>query len=225
MLQPILLMVMMLLTAALPAEASRRNFGSSWYVGLGAYAAMQEDSTISGATSTQGGDEGDWVLNSASLYLGWRPGFLFSTFGAFRFELEGNLRVFSLGGNNGGGFDIVDYDNGLRVASAMANAYFDLHLDRHITPYIGIGYGYALGKVQGEVLQDIIDSGQDDRVPAYQFMAGIAFTPEGLPRTEWSFGYNRFVITDGLEFDGANGLITVDDLQTDSLHAGIRYFF
>lgn len=220
-----LLVIVFLIISAESAEAARRNYGSSWYVGLGAYAAMQEDSTISGATGTGSTDDGDWVLNSASLYLGYRPQMFFNAYSAFRFEIEANARNFSLGQSSGSGFSVTDFDEGLRVASLMANAYVDIHLTSHITPYVGIGYGYATGQIQDDPAQGLLENDSNERVPAYQIMAGVALTPEGLPNTEWVFGYNRFTITEGLEFDGASSMIVVDDLQADSLHAGLRIFF
>lgn len=221
----LLAVVLCVMAAPEMASAARRNFDSSWYVGLGAYASMSEDSTISGATGSSSSDSGDWVINSASVYLGYRPQLLFSSFGAFRFELEGNVRMFDTGNQNDSGISVASFDEGLRVASLMANVNYDIHLSRNITPFIGVGAGYSTGMIQDDPQHGILESNSDDRSLAYQMMAGIALTPDGLPHTEWVIGYNRFVITDGLKFDGASGLVTVDDLQADSVSATLRYFF
>lgn len=116
----------------------------------------------------------------------------------------------------------------------MANAYYDFNSAfasgsaSGLRPYIGAGVGDATVRF-GEKGYDALtstfaDFSENDNVLAYQVMAGLNYTPQSMPRTDWYLGY-RFVGSESSSFLDNAGNRGSDRLHANNIEAGFRYHF
>lgn len=174
-------------------ENGSDSWPNNWYVGLSGDLTWPNNADMGGG---------------GNIDLGYR--FAPNDMGNFRLEAEA-------------GYHQADGENGvgdLRYFTYMGNVYYDFSnmeswsgRNWQIAPYIGAGAGLAsLRRGSG----DFIDTfHHHTNVWAYQGMAGLTFTSESMPSTEWLLGY-RYIGTgsdDGLQLNASN------------LELGIRFHF
>ena len=110
----------------------------------------------------------------------------------------------------------------MKIATLMANAYYDFHNSTRFTPYIGGGVGAA--RIGFPENNGFANTHSTDNRFAYQGMMGVSYTPESLPSTDWSVGY-RYLGTTAPTFKSATGSISADALKTSSLELDLKYHF
>jgi opacity protein-like surface antigen len=111
--------------------------------------------------------------------------------------------------------DTIHRDTGsVSTSGVMANAFYDFRSESPITPYIGGGAGIANIKIANSdkfgMANDVVGT-----VPAYQTMAGVAYTTESYPYTTMHFGYKFFKTTTPVYVD----------YSTHNIDASIRVAF
>lgn len=167
-------------TFAMMNTADAEERWPRWYVGLNAGLAIHEDSDLSTG--------GTFSFEDSAMFgatLGYKPHFGNSVLNMTRYELE-VVRF----GNDVDTFSGVSALGDLTTLAYMFNSYIDFDNSTAFTPYIGGGIGSAdveLGTGTGS---------QSDQVLAYQAMAGVGYSPELIPMTEWTLGYRYFSTTD-----------------------------
>lgn len=209
-----------LTTAATAAQADASKTWPKWYVGLSGGLTYIDDADISGTANGEASfDIGGNVHGS----LGYVLPFGAHPLGNWRVEAEAGYFNNSLDGVTLGGAAVAGAGGDVRIASYMANLYYDFRSESRFTPYVGGGVGAA--QVQfpsssgaGNTADD------DDTVFAYQAMVGLAYAPASLPNTEWSIGY-RYFGANSLEYSTAGGKIELDDLMVHSAEIGARFKF
>ena len=135
--------------------------------------------------------------------LGYR--FMPSSFGNAR--LEGELGYHRANGDSG--------FRDLHYYTYMGNLYYDFNFNplmssTHITPYVGAGIGDTTAH---------FGNGAHGNAFAYQFMAGLTFTPSATPGTDWSLGYRYQGSSD------VNGGGHSQRLNANSIELGLRFHF
>ncbi len=202
-----------MVTALASQNASAANDWPYWYLGLSGGVAGQRDSDWKRSDGARGefDNEPGYVVTAS---LGYRPhntgGFLDSS----RFELEGSYRKQSFDTPNSGGE--------FRVVTTALNYYYDFAPDAGVNPYIGAGIGYGQFSYGGN--NDATADGDDTRF-IYQLMAGLGFSFEELPHTEWTLGYRYFAPFGKVDTRAALGETVKVEYDNHSIEAGARFRF
>lgn len=144
-----------------------------------------------------------------NIALGTR--FLPSDFGDFRAELQAGYRNISPS----------------HYFTYMGNLYYDFDSFKAYTPwklvpYLGVGLGDA--RVHFNETGNGGDFTQNDDVFAYQVMAGVNFTTEQMPNTEWFVGYSHLG-SDNINATDNLGFHTSKRLSANNVDVGLRYHF
>ncbi|MCB9988668.1 MAG: outer membrane beta-barrel protein [Rhodospirillales bacterium] len=205
------LMAVSLLSCGGMAHAEDYNL----YVGARGDIAFPSDSDVKGAAT---GQVEYGFSSGAGVVLGWQPAALDTDSGDVRVELEGSYHAFGLDrvrANN-------NPDDDMTATTIMGNVYYDMHTGSAFTPYIGAGIGEAFVKFPtGKGLTNTDDS---DTGLAYQAMAGVSYTPESMPQTDWSIGY-KYLALENPSFASAGGGVKLDPVHESAIEVGVRYHF
>ena len=193
---------------------------SSWYAGISGDISSLSSSKVNGATA---GDNLKYKFSSgANVALGYEPQALQCPMGDVRLELEGGYHAFGLKSVTAGGVTNGSPNGDLRVATLMGNAYYDVHTGTAFKPYIGAGIGDAdIGLAKNNGFGAI--KSNDNRL-GYQFMTGISYTPQMMPKTDWSLGY-RYLGTTAPQFATTTGNIKLDAIHASNIEFGVKYHF
>ncbi len=172
---------------AMAADADKY---SSWYVGTDLNLSVARDHNVKG--TTDGKVSYKPSVSLSDLKVGYRPQALYSDAGDVRFELE--LLGRSLGVDKVTDASVSSKPKSdLNIGALMANAYYDMHTKTSFTPYIGAGVGYAAYSFHKSPGFGIGKKDDKDSVFAGQLMTGVSYTPQSMPSTTWSLGYNVFM--------------------------------
>jgi len=199
-----------------------------WYVSGQAGAAVQEDSSTSGAMNLQTGtDPGFALLGAVGRNLG----------NGFRVEGEVGYRQIDLNNisitNDGGAGAasgvgslngaIGTVSGGNHIVSFMGNGFYDFDLpNTKLKPYIGGGIGFARVEANDWRVDNAPLVSDNDVVFAYQVGGGLSY-PVG-PRTDAFVDY-RYFATQDPTFTDINGGIVKSDVETHNFSVGMRYKF
>lgn len=204
--------------SAAPAQAANLREFPSWYWGISGGVAFLQSSDIRGtSTGKVKFDDG----GMGALTLGYTPNAASEPWSALRFEAELGYHYNNLTRVEVGGVSSAS-DAGVRSVSYMANGFYDIRNGGDFTPYLGAGIGGAqvrLGRKSGAGNTD-----DTDNVLAYQFMAGLYYTPPGIPTTQWGIGY-RYFVEDSPEFTSATGKVKLDDIASHNVEISARFRF
>lgn len=199
------------------AEARQDNW-PNWYVGVHGEMEFVSDADTSVNSAGVGDVEFD-AGYGVGLTLGYRPYYSNSGWDNFRFEGEFFYRT--------NDFDSLNASTGntplngdLEGTSLMFNTYYDVETGSSITPYIGAG----LGMTQWDFSDDVIGVADSDTVFSYQAMAGLYFSPESMPRTDWGVGY-RYFGTAEPEFTTNTGATLEHDYNSHNVEFFGRFHF
>ncbi|MBI1276144.1 outer membrane beta-barrel protein [bacterium] len=201
------------------ANALAAGPNDPWYASASGGVSFPDNTSISGTTS--GKIKYD-VSSGGNLALGYQPAALNNQSGDVRFEVEGGYHAMGLNEITAGGVTNTNPKGDLKIATAMANIYYDMHTGTAFTPYVGAGIGDAniqLNKNNGLGMTD-----DSDNQLGYQFMAGVSYTPDSMPRTAWSLGY-RYLGTTSPQYATPTGDVKLSSLHESNIEAGVRYHF
>jgi opacity protein-like surface antigen len=202
------------------AQQSHDNW-PNWYLGLSGQMAFVPDADVDG-----GGVNGEVSFDegyAVSGALGFRPYRSNSVFDNTRFELEYSYRgqdFDNFSGTVGGIPTNIQANGDLSGSSIMLNAFYDFRNDSGFTPYLGAGAGATFWNFDSSAL------GVDDQdtVFGYQGMAGIYYSPETLPNTDWGVGYRYFATLDP-EFSNNLGGTIEHDYDSHNVELLARFRF
>ncbi|MDB2414784.1 hypothetical protein N9W34_03340 [Rickettsiales bacterium] len=84
--------------------------------------------------------------------------------------------------------DISDYQGAEKVSSMtlMANSYYDFESQKNFVPYLGFG----VGAIEYNYESGYNSQADKQIVPAYNFLAGIAYEPVRNSGVEFNLGYS-----------------------------------
>ena len=210
----------LLTTVSAFSSAQAEERWPNWYIGLsGGYTYMQDEDVSGGSAANKlQANDGFGVGGS----IGYLPNTSIPILNAMRFEAEVTYhenKVHRVTDNNGneisgnGNYDSVAY---------MANTFYDLPIaGSPWSPYIGAGAGAAT--IHLNTNSGIGNSGESDNEFAYQFMAGIGYTPTSMPNTQWTLGY-RYLATTDPKFSGPTGDIKTE-YSTNNVEVGAKFRF
>ena len=198
---------------AMNAEAVQQRW-PNWYIGLQGTVPYVEDVNLSNGSTGLGQVEFDtgWGVGAS---LGYTPGSPAPFLNAMRFELEAMYRENDL--DTLGGASIADDVSSIAY---MANLLFDIETDSKLVPYLGAGIGLA----DIELNSIALGVSDHDTVFAYQFMAGLGYTPRSMPDTVLNIGY-RYFATQDPEFATSTGTRVEHDYRSHNIEAGARFRF
>ena len=211
-----ILSVVFVFSSASQAAAEER--WPRWYLGLSAGVAMVEESDLSGAINGDVDYDTGAHLSGA---IGYMPFFNQAYLDNIRTEVELGWRQAGLDGFTNGGAPGATNDK-LSIVSTMGNILYDFDNDSRWTPYVGAGAGVAnieLSKNSG-----LGNTDDEDTVFAYQFLAGLTYSPTSIPLTEWGLGY-RYFGANSPEFPTAGAALDFDDISSHSIEANARFRF
>lgn len=211
--------VLATLSVASPAQAANFREWPSWYWSMsGGLSYLERSDVTGGAAGELEHQNGGYGL----VAVGYMPNASYQPFSGLRFEGELGYHHNSIDDFIPAGGASIQSSASTRSVSAMANVYYDFHNSMNITPYVGTGIGgtrIKLGRNAGMGASD-----DKDYVLAYQFMAGLFYTPPGIPTTQWGLGY-RYFVQDSPEFPSAAGKIKLDDIASHGIEATARFRF
>lgn len=211
-----LLIISLFALPPLAAQAQSERW-PRWYLGLAASLTYLNDSDISGATT--GEMEFDTGAGFAAS-LGYMPPFEMAPFNNMRLEAELAYRRNDLDQRVTGG--VASTARGaMRVWSYMANAYYDFRNQTRWTPYFGAGAGGAEVKLGSQ--SGLGNTDETDNVFAYQFMAGLTYSPQSMPQTDWGLGY-RYFATGDVEYATAASRVELE-YDSHNIELGARFRF
>jgi len=187
-----------------------------WYVGLSAGATYAKD-----VDYTSNGTNGNFEFDTGTQY-GVNVGYIIpedATLGANssgrnRIELEATRREQD--------FDGVGATGDIKTEVVAANYYYDFNIDSSVMPYLGAGLGVA--RVEANAVNAAGANGRDN-VGIYQFMAGLSYAPEYVPRTELVAGYKYLGTMDDPNVDNTGVGRTDIEYDAHSLEVGARFRF
>ncbi|MCB1539177.1 MAG: porin family protein [Rhodospirillales bacterium] len=203
------------LLAVLP-YASIAHAADSFYVGAKGDIANPSNSSVSGSST---GKVKYGFSSGAGIVGGWQPEALSSDTGDVRFEGEASYHAMKLK-------NVLANTNpsgDLKAIALMGNAYYDFNTGTGFKPYVGAGVGQ--GFVKFPKGQGLGNSDSTQNVFAYQAMAGVSYTPESMPQTDWSLGYKYMGFEKPSFSDGAGGHVKLGSLHENAIEAGMRYHF
>lgn len=207
---------------ATTAQARMQDNWPNWYLGLHGQVAFVRDADVEtpGVTGGEVSFDSEYALGAA---LGYRPYMSQSALDNMRFEMEYVYRSQEFDNFSGtvGGVPGTTALNGELVGhSLMANAYYDIRNSSSFTPYLGGGMGVTFWDFDSSAL-GVDDS---DSVFSYQAMAGIYYSPQALPHTDWGIGYRYFGTLDP-EFRTATGADVEHDFDSHNVEMQARFRF
>lgn len=201
------------------AAFARDQETAGWYAGINGDISFPRNTGVSGNSTgsihynfSSGGD----------LLLGYKPNFLSSSFGNVRIEADAGYHAFGLKHVLSGNVNNTNPKGDLTIASLMGTAYYDIRTHTQFTPYIGVGVGDA--QVSFDKSNGFGMTKGSDNTLAYQFMTGVAYTPESMPETDWFVGY-KYLGTTAPKFTTAAGSVKFDALSANNIEIGVRYHF
>jgi opacity protein-like surface antigen len=205
------------ITAFSSAHADER--WPRWYIGLsGGYTYMQDEDVSGAPSATSINPDGGFGLGGS---IGYLPSSSIPLLNALRFEAEvsyhenniDNISTYNGKVSGSGRYDSTAY---------MANAYYDLPIaNSPWSPYIGAGAGVATIHLNSD--SGVGNSGESDNEFAYQFLAGIGYSPSTIPNTQWTLGY-RYLATTDPKFSSPTGDIKTQ-YDTNSFELGAKFRF
>lgn len=178
-----------------------------WYVGINGMLTTHEDSD-QGTTGYSFDDN-----FGVSAALGYQIPAASGPFAHMRVEGEvayfaNDIDTVSIGG-------VSSTSSGeIENTAYMLNAYFDIPTGWAVMPYLGAGIGLADAQLSNGTTND------DDQVLAYQFMAGLGYTPQTIPMTQWTIGY-RYFATEDVSLAAGD----VKDNVIHNMEAGVKLRF
>ncbi len=189
---------------------SKTNFYNAYTIGAGFLNETEEDKSPTIVDLDY--DEG-LTLSAA---LGYRPQTNRPYLNHMRYELELGYSYNSIDSitTTGG---VTSPKGHTQAFSLMANALYDFDTAYALTPYVGAGVGAATVEIYSGPAGI---ASQWDEVFAYQFMAGLAYTPQMLPQTAFSLGY-RFKGMQNPNFTS----VELEDYMHHTVELGMRYHF
>lgn len=203
------------------ASASRAADYDSWYVGLDLLASFPPDLDAKGASTGSIALKNSVTLGD--LKVGYRPQALFTDKGNVRLELELATRGAEVDSVSSAGQTTAGRGT-YAVGALMLNAFYDLHTGGPLTPYIGGGLGIAAASFSKTPGLGITEKGSTDSVWAAQVSIGVSYSPDWLPGTDWSLGYNLFHAGEP-SFKATGGTVKLDALTVSSVQLGFKYHF
>ena len=206
-------------TSFITANAMAAAQDNPWYAGASGDITFPRDTTVSGTTS---GNIKYKFSSGGNIEFGYAPQMLNNSVGDVRFEAEGGYHAFGLKEITANGVTNSRPNGDLKVMTLMGNAYYDLHTGTSFTPYVGAGIGDAnihLDKNNGFGMT----KSSDNRL-GYQFMTGVSYTPQCLPKTDWTLGY-RFLGTTSPQFTTSTGNVKLDAIHASNIEVGFKYHF
>lgn len=192
---------------------------SPFYIGATGSVDLPSDSTVSGSKT---GKVKYKFSSGGDVSIGIKPEALNSETGNVRLELQGGYHAFGLKSVTANNATNSNPGRDFKAATAMANAYYDIHTSTPFTPYIGAGVGEAFMKFPTG--KGLGNTDTTSHKLAYQAMAGVAYTPESMPKTDFTIGY-RYMGTEKASFSTPGGNVDVGPLHDSAIEAGIRYHF
>ncbi|MFO1242971.1 MAG: porin family protein [Rickettsiales bacterium] len=215
-----------MLAAVLPTQSHAQRAMPKWYVGVeGAVSFVDEANTEIGSRPVI--DELDFDKGyGAGVNLGYAPGGTRTLLDKMRFEIEYYYRK-----NDIEKEDVLRANGDATSKAAMLNAYYDIPLRKYsqsIVPYLGAGIGVAETEIDVESL--ILNVKDKDTVVAWNFMAGIGYTPDFMPNTMWNIGYRYFATEDPHYRSQPTPLFfpatdVKHEYEVHNFEAGVRYLF
>ncbi len=204
--------------AAYPSSQHGEGRWPNWYVGVKGSLNYVDDTNIASANRNVGDlgfDSGYGVAGS----IGYTPGPTGSVLDYTRFEFEIGHRFNDLENFTAGG-KVSSVSGNIKSYSYMMNAYFDFDTQTQVSPYVGAGIGLDTISMSSKGLgvQD------EDKVFAYQFMAGLGWQPEFMLNTVLQVGYRYHGTTDPT-FTASTGQSVEHEYTTHALEAGARFRF
>ena len=200
-----------------PAQAAQEQW-PRWYLGLNANVNYLTDADLSGP-----GGSGDASFDTGfggTVSLGYMPAFG-GWANNFRMEAEAGYNYNEVDKSTIAG---VSASNGsIHTWTGMGNLFYDFRNSSRLIPYVGGGAGLA--KVHLGSASNFGAVKDDDTVFAYQLMAGVAYTFESLPSTEWSLGYRYRSLGDAEFATAGGGKFNVEDLDSHMVEIGTRLRF
>ncbi len=205
-------------SSAALADDPQQERWPRWYVGISGGVSFLDDSDLSGVNTGEVQYDTGGIVTVA---LGDRPHFGNAFMDSMRFEVEGGWHHNSLD-NGTVNAAAVNFTEDLRVMSIMGNAFYDFRNASRWTPYVGAGAGWAHVSLDNDAA--LANTDDSDTTWAWQLMAGVAYSPQSIPLTEWSLGYRFFSLNDP-EFATAGGRFELEDTQSHNVEVGARFRF
>jgi opacity protein-like surface antigen len=205
---------------AASAEPETRPY-DSWYAGVNTNLTFAAKNNVSGTSTGSLSHKSGITL--PEIVVGYRPQSLYNETGDFRFELELSQKGSKVDKVKTGS-TTTKPNSDMYIGGLMANAYYDLHTGTPFTPFVGAGLGAASYTFHHNPGLGITDTTSRDAVLAYQTTVGVSYTPQSLPRTDWSIGYNYYG-TDAPSFDTDTGRVDFDRTGTHNIKLGFKYHF
>ena len=216
-----ILFATLIATTALATSAFAAD-NSSFYAGITGDISAPQDNNVTGGNAVAGDKVKYGFSSGGNVELGYRPQALNNATGDVRLEAEAGYHAFGLDSVTAGGVLNSNPKSDLKVATFMANAYYDLHTGTQLTPYVGAGLGDAL--VNFDKKNAFGATTNSDNELAYQLMAGVSYTPTSMPKTDWTVGY-RYLSVASPKFAATGSNVKLDTLKSSSAEIGFRYHF
>ncbi len=142
-----------------------------------------------------------------------------------RFDIEGGYHILSIQKATLNNVETANSSGSVKIASAMANIYYDFQNCVDFTPYLGIGAGDSSITIP----QNIYDTRKDNSaLKTYQIRAGIAYTSPAMPSVNWYLGY-RYVTIEAPSFAIRNSssgqVLNFRRMDLHNAELGFRYNF
>lgn len=189
-------------------------------MGVSGNLTVPQNSNISGATS---GKVKYGFSSGGNVALGYEPSMFNSSVGDVRAEFEAGYHALGVNKVIANGVTNSNPNGDFQMATFMGNVYYDFHTNTRFTPYIGAGLGDAhesFSKKNG-----LGNTSRNDDELAYQAMFGVSYTPESMPKTDWSLGY-RYLGTTEPTFAAAGGTdVKFNSISTSNIELAFRYHF
>ncbi|MBI1274433.1 outer membrane beta-barrel protein [bacterium] len=204
--KPIYMVCAALLAGTTLAGAAQASEGAfpKWYVGLATGYTSQMDADY--GTNSEVSFDGGYNFSAS---LGYRPvSAPFLRLEAEVFHNKNDNDKFTVGGVG------TNLNGDFATSAIMANLMFDFHNSSRFTPYLGFGGGAATVKLDSGTGND------DDNVWAYQFKAGVAYSPVTMPNLDLTLGYRLLGTTDAT----ING-VDLEGIMSHSAEVGARFNF
>ncbi|MBL0318889.1 MAG: porin family protein [Alphaproteobacteria bacterium] len=204
--------------AATSAQA-QRPAPSSFYGSINADLALPSDSDVKGVVS---GDVKYGFSSGGNFAIGYQTAESKGAFGRFRVELEGGMYRYGLDSVTAGLVTNSDPKGDLSMYTVMGNLLYDIKTPYIVTPYVGVGVGEAF--ISYPRKDNLGNTDSTDSNFAYQFMAGLSYSPESMPQSDVFFGY-RYLNAGTPEYPTIGGKVKIDSVEASNLELGYRYHF
>lgn len=188
-----------------------------WYLGLTGGVDFKNDSDISNAISGNAEYDTGYSFGAS---IGYMPAFKELPMNMVRLEAEVNYRSSSLSDITVGGVSGTGSGD-MQNLAGMLNLFLDAPTGSNWTPYVGGGLGFST--VQFDNGSGFGNTDDEDTVFAYQFMGGLAYSPETIPSTRFTLGYRYFGSEDA-EYAVPGGTIEVSN-DSHNVELGAQFRF